>query len=153
MAEADTIQPVFVDLLPQPLEPGMLYISVHYKTMAHLCCCGCGSRVITPLSPTGWSLIYNGKEVSLRPSIGNWSLPCRSHYWIRKNRIEWAESWSQDRVSAGFNRDVAVKRRYYQDQAREPSPPAEEPADTEAASPQLREDRSRIRKWFSRLLS
>ncbi|MBS0214100.1 MAG: hypothetical protein JSR26_13140 [Proteobacteria bacterium] len=149
----DVINPVFVDLLPQPLERGVLYISIRYKTMAHLCCCGCGSKVVTPLSPTGWSLIYNGKEASLRPSIGNWSLPCRSHYWILKNRVEWAESWSQERVAAGFNRDVAIKQRYHHDQAQEQSPPAARPADAEAGSPLPREERSTIRKWLSRLLS
>ncbi|WP_417924835.1 DUF6527 family protein [Collimonas pratensis] len=26
-----------------------------------------------------WSLTYDGKTVSLDPSIGNWSLPCRAH--------------------------------------------------------------------------
>ena len=28
--------------------------------------------------------------VSLRPSIGNWQLPCRSHYFIVRNRVVWA---------------------------------------------------------------
>jgi len=28
--------------------------------------------------------------VSLAPSIGNWSFPCNSHYWITGNEVRWA---------------------------------------------------------------
>ena len=28
--------------------------------------------------------------MSLVPSIGNWSLPCQSHYWITDNRVRFA---------------------------------------------------------------
>ena len=31
-----------------------------------------------------------GERALLYPSIGNWQFPCRSHYWIRRNRIIWA---------------------------------------------------------------
>ena len=41
---------------------------------------------------------FDGKTISLHPSIGSWSLPCRSHYWIRRNRILWAPRWSQARM-------------------------------------------------------
>ena len=36
-----------------------------------------------------WQLYYNGKEISLTPSIGNYEFPCQSHYFIRHNRVEW----------------------------------------------------------------
>jgi hypothetical protein len=51
------------------------------------CACGCGKEVVTPLSATDWKLIFDGKTVSLDPSIGNWGFPCRSHYWVRNNRM------------------------------------------------------------------
>ena len=30
-----------------------------------------------------------GGKVIIRPSIGSWDLPCKSHYHITHNRIEW----------------------------------------------------------------
>lgn len=83
----------FTQYIPERLEDGVLYISVEYATAIHNCCCGCGGRVVTPLSPAGWSLTFDGETVSLSPSIGNWSFKCKSHYWITRNKIEWARKW------------------------------------------------------------
>lgn len=113
MAERRTIKPEFVDLIPEELEPGILYVSVQYKSMAHLCCCGCGNKVVTPLSPTGWRLSYNGKAISLYPSIGNWKLECQSHYWIEDNLVEWAGRWSEEEIERGYARDQRAKAAYY----------------------------------------
>jgi hypothetical protein len=43
----------------------------------------------------------------LPPSIGNWSLKCRSHYWIKNNRISWAEDWSQAQIDNARHFDRA----------------------------------------------
>jgi hypothetical protein len=91
--KAAGITPQFVDTFPAQLQPGVLYVSATYSTAAHLCGCGCGEEVITPLSPTRWVLTFDG-AVSLRPSVGNWSLPCRSHYFIDRGHIRWARSFS-----------------------------------------------------------
>jgi Family of unknown function (DUF6527) len=80
----------FVKSVPETLEQGVLYVSVEYATAIHKCCCGCGNEVVTPLSPKDWKLTFDGETVSLYPSIGNWNFGCRSHYWITKNRVEWA---------------------------------------------------------------
>ncbi|WP_425553977.1 DUF6527 family protein [Dactylosporangium salmoneum] len=80
----------FVDSAPEVLEDGVLYVSIPYATALHRCACGCGSEVVTPISRAGWSLTFDGASVTLHPSIGNWNYPCRSHYFIRLNRIEWA---------------------------------------------------------------
>src|SRR4051812_849924 len=90
----------FVEYIPEKLEEGVLYVSMEYMTVAHLCCCGCGAEVSLPLSPVGWRLIYDGRSISLEPSIGSWSLPCSSHYWIRGNQVRWAEQWTPERVQA-----------------------------------------------------
>ncbi len=98
----------------------MLYITVEYGTAAHLCPCGCGSRVVTPLTPTDWELRFNGKAVSLSPSIGNWSFPCKSHYWIIRNEVRWARRWSDEEIEEGREEDQEAKRKYYsKDQQRE----------------------------------
>ena len=92
------ITPEFVNEIPRELEPGKLYVCCRYRAVKHLCACGCGVAINTPLHPTAWTLICNGVSVSLWPSIGNWSENCQSHYWIRNSRIQWAPKWSRRRI-------------------------------------------------------
>ena len=89
----------FVDAIPEAIEPGTLYISVDFATAVHLCECGCGLEVVTPLSRTDWKMIYDGEAVSLHPSIGNWSFPCRSHYWIRDGQVQWAGDMQNQQIT------------------------------------------------------
>lgn len=89
----------FVDLVPADLEPGILYVTIEYATAVHSCACGCGGRVVTPFTPADWELRFDGETVSLFPSIGNWSFSCQSHYWVRRNRIEWAPQWSAAQIT------------------------------------------------------
>jgi len=95
----------FVEFIPERLEPGKLYISRRYSTAVHLCCCGCGLEVVTPLNPAKWHLTESRGAVSLYPSIGNWSFPCKSHYWIAESRIRWAGKMSSEVIAAVQNRD------------------------------------------------
>ena len=99
----------FVSAIPEVLEDGVLYVSIAYATSVHRCCCGCGREVVTPFSPTDWAMVYDGASVSLKPSIGNWSFPCQSHYWIERDRIRWAERWSPDQIESGRRRDRIAK--------------------------------------------
>ena len=92
------ITPEFVNEIPHELDPGKLYICCRYRAVKHLCACGCGVAVNTPLHPTSWTLICDGVSVSLWPSIGNWGERCQSHYWIRNSRIQWAPKWSTRRI-------------------------------------------------------
>ncbi len=105
----DYLQHRFVEFIPEQIEAGVLYISVEYMTVTHLCCCGCGQEVSTTLSPTDWRLIFDGKTISLEPSIGSWSLPCQSHYFITRNRVVWAPRWSTGEIEAGRQGDAANK--------------------------------------------
>jgi hypothetical protein len=104
----------FVEFIPETLSDGTVYVSMTYATVAHKCCCGCGLEVVTPLSPTDWQLTFDGVSVSLYPSIGNWGFECRSHYWIVRNRVKWAERWSDEEISAGRDHDSLRKEKYYQ---------------------------------------
>ena len=83
------ITPVFVDQFPEKLQGGLLYISQKYQIANHLCACGCGMETVTPLHKGEWNLEIVGKEVTLSPSIGNFKIPCKSHYYIRSNKIVW----------------------------------------------------------------
>lgn len=104
----------FVEFIPERLDEGVLYISRRYGTAAHKCCCGCGGEVITPLAPTDWSMRLESGYVTLYPSIGNWSFPCRSHYWIRRNKVVWAGEMSQRQIERGRVIDHATKKAYFE---------------------------------------
>lgn len=114
----------FVDVLPDKLDERVLYVCVQYSTSAHNCFCGCGREVITPIHPTKWKLTFDGVTVSLSPSIGSWSLACKSHYWLQDGRVAWAERWSDDEIQAGRARDLAAQAAYF-GQADIPPPAAD----------------------------
>lgn len=102
----------FVEFIPETLEPNVLYISIPYAIVIHQCACGCGHQVATPLTPADWILTYNGESISLYPSIGNWSFPCKSHYWIRDGAVVWSEKWTPRQIEAARKRDAANRRRF-----------------------------------------
>jgi hypothetical protein len=102
----------FVTAIPEPLGESVIYISIPYATAAHLCACGCGREVVTPITPTDWQLTFDGESVSLHPSIGNWSFPCQSHYFIRRGRVRWAPRWTHEQIQRGRERDRLRKKRY-----------------------------------------
>ena len=104
----------FVDHIPEQLDDGVLYVSIRFGTVVHRCACGCGEEVVTPLGPVEWKLTYDGRTVSLAPSIGNWSFPCKSHYWIDEGNVRWARGFSEAEVT--LIRQKARNRRdgYYQ---------------------------------------
>ncbi len=83
-------QTEFVETMSETKENGVLYISDRFKLAIHLCVCGCGYEVVTPFgSPSGWQLSREGDQITLSPSIGNFQFPCKSHYFIRSNKVEW----------------------------------------------------------------
>jgi hypothetical protein len=96
-----SIEHEFVELMPKALREGVLYISIEYATTVHLCYCGCESRVVAPLSPAQWNITFDGETVTLSPSVGSHDLACGSHYWIRKNQIQWSKPWTFEQVAKG----------------------------------------------------
>lgn len=107
-----TIRPVQVDLAPKELDEGILYVSQKYKAAVHKCCCGCGEKVVTPLSPAHWQVRITNEAVTLHPSVGNWGMACKSHYWIKNNRVIWAGKFSGAKIEAVRRRDSADQRQY-----------------------------------------
>lgn len=118
----------FVHLIPEVLTHGTVYISINYATASHLCCCGCGYEVVTPLTPTDWNITFDGESISLHPSIGNWAFECQSHYWIRRNTVEWARRWTPEQIEAGRQRERLAKKRQFgeTEPAEATAPPAPE---------------------------
>jgi hypothetical protein len=103
----------FVEFIPEVIEDWIIYISIEYCTAIHKCICGCGNEVVTPISPTDWQLTFDGKTVSLNPSIGNWNFECKSHYFIKKNQIIIARDWSSSDISDGRKSDSRKKKKYF----------------------------------------
>ena len=120
----DEVAPEFVDEVPSVPEHGKLYLSCRYRAAVHLCACGCGAKVSTPLHPTGWRLSYDGETVSLSPSVGNWSEKCQSHYVIRDSRIIWADRLPKDKILRIREQRQRELKDYYGVEKRTTAPPA-----------------------------
>jgi len=143
MNEGLVLKHKFVELIPRELEANTIYCSIPYATVIHNCCCGCGSRVVTPLSPAEWKLIFDGRSISLKPSIGNWQYACRSHYFIENNRVIWCGDWSDEEVAAGRKHDARDAAAFYGKKAQKSNEP------TAPASKKKKGSlKGKIKKWF-----
>ncbi|SPD69204.1 conserved protein of unknown function (plasmid) [Cupriavidus taiwanensis] len=107
-----TIRPEYVEHFPANLEEGVLYISEEFETAAHLCCCGCGEKVITPLNPAKWRIRKEGEAVTLLPSVGNWKYACKSHYNIIWNQVIKAGAFDAKAIESVRQRDRRDMERY-----------------------------------------
>lgn len=104
-----------VHYMPKELKPGVLYVSEEFGTAAHLCACGCGSKIRTPLGPAEWTLEMSSSGPTLRPSIGNWQQACRSHYWIYRGGIKWADQWTPEQIAADRQNEKSRRKAYFDD--------------------------------------
>jgi len=137
------LTPVDVEHFPDLLEDGVLYISEAYELAAHRCCCGCGEEVMTPLNPARWRLYRSGARVSLVPSIGNWKFACRSHYWIRNNRVVPSYDMSDEEIAEVIEDDQLAREKYFATGKAEHGPDAK-----------ARRTRStELKDWIQRLLA
>lgn len=102
-----------VEYMPKNLEPGILYVSEKFGAIAHLCACGCGAKIRTPLGPTEWRFRETAGGPSLWPSVGNWQQSCKSHYVIDDGEIIWCGTWTPEQVLAGRRAEQARRAAYY----------------------------------------
>lgn len=109
-----TITLAQVPHLPRELEPEILYVSEEFGIAGHLCACGCGKKIITPLGPTDWKLTVKNGMPTLYPSIGSWQIPCKSHYWIADGVIKWSIPWSEEQILAGRHYEALQRESYYE---------------------------------------
>ncbi|WP_052049226.1 DUF6527 family protein [Rhodococcoides fascians] len=126
------------------MRSGVLYVSITYRTTGHMCCCGCGEEVIAPLAPAQWSLVFDGETVSMYPSIGNWSLKCRSHYVIRRNQVMQRRQFTAKEIADNRAEDRAAIEKYDRAQLNCDTPHA---ASGEPWSP--RAWVRGVRRWFA----
>lgn len=143
-----------VDSIPEKLQSNILYVTVDGDVAGHLCACGCGREVITPLSPTDWSITFDRRGTTLFPSIGNWAFPCRSHYFIQNGTAVWARDMSAKAIERGRHQDRVRKQRYYANPSElqsVPLAPAPEELPSQAAIPPL--NGNRLLAWLKRLFA
>ncbi len=102
----DAMTHEFVQFIPDELEEGVVYVSIRYRVVTHLCPCGCGERVVTPLHPMQWTLSYDGETVSLNHSIGGGG--CNSHYFITRDKVRWALPLTDQQRIRAARRDLTA---------------------------------------------
>ena len=74
----------------EDMKDGVLYLSRRFGIAIHMCACGCRVQTVTPIEkPHGWDFFEGPHGPTLRPSIGNQRLPCKSHYWVTDGAIVW----------------------------------------------------------------
>ncbi len=122
-----TLTPEFVEYIPRQLDDGALYVSIPYCTAVHKCACGCGNKVVTPISPADWQILFDGEAVSLFPSVGNWEFPCQAHYWIRSNRVIRAKPCTPEQIARGRAREDRARREYFARRSGDIDPSVEQP--------------------------
>ena len=98
--------------IPAELAPGTIYVNPQGNRAHHLCACGCGMRVMTPLNPIEWELLGPDQYPSLYPSVGNWNLACQSHYFISQGQVRWARRYTPDEIEACRDKDLRPYRRH-----------------------------------------
>lgn len=106
----ETITPKFVETIPtegQDLIPGTVYISMKHGMVVFRCPCGCEGLSEFMLDPIRFRMEYDGSNVTFYPSIGIPYLPCRSHYWIRDNRIQWCAPMEDWETKEAARRELA----------------------------------------------
>ena len=88
-----TVYPMYFD--KHETDHGELMIGQDKKVIRFLCPCGCGKEIFLTTKEysdtpgRNWTIKVEDGKVTLHPSINAWRLPCKSHYWIRENRIIW----------------------------------------------------------------
>jgi hypothetical protein len=143
----------FVNQVPEKLEEGVIYVSIPFETVIHMCCCGCGKEVVTPLSPTGWSLTFDGETITLDPSIGNWNFQCRSHYFIRKNKVIWARQYTKLEIEENRYRDFKNRVEFYSDSNSSQTHPPKKGIKSEQKVAKPLEKSSKFKIWFEKQLN
>ena len=112
-----------VDYMPTDLEPGVLYVSEKFGIAAHICACGCGAKIRTPLGPTEWAVKKTRYGPSLWPSVGNWQQRCQSHYFIRRGEVIWCEKWTPEQIASGRADEDRRRKAYFDTRERRRNAP------------------------------
>ncbi|TGS14449.1 hypothetical protein EN852_014695 [Mesorhizobium sp. M2E.F.Ca.ET.209.01.1.1] len=82
-----------VDRIPTDMREGIVYHTQEFELAGLLCACGCGHR-ITLLVPDSHEVRDEGGYATIRPSIGVFDAPCKSHYVISAGHVQWLPAFT-----------------------------------------------------------
>ena len=91
-------------------------------------------------------MIYDGEAISLKPSVGNWSFDCKSHYWITNNEVKWSLKWSDETIHKVRAVEDSEREEYYKNKD---SQNLEEGL---SYSVELSKPEPKKKSWFQKLL-
>ena len=98
MSRIDSYTCIFPEEFPRIPAEGTMYVSLKDHLCVYLCPCGCKSivsifvKLRTDNFDPGkevWDFSFNMGKPSLSPSINCIDFDCKSHYFIRKGKVEW----------------------------------------------------------------
>ncbi len=95
-----------VERVPKEMEPGVVFHSEEFELAGLLCACGCGHR-ITLLVPDSHQVFDQGGWATVRPSIGVFDAPCRSHFFIRSGQVDWMPAFSGGQAASIMQAQIA----------------------------------------------
>ena len=95
-----------VDRIPVQMKEGVVYHTQEFELAGLLCACGCGHR-ITLLVPDSHEVRDDGGYATIRPSIGVFDAPCKSHYVISAGDVQWFPAFTGARAAEIMHSQIA----------------------------------------------
>lgn len=77
------------------LTPGELMLGQDKDIIQFLCPCGCGKEIYLTskewcdVRGKNWSILEKDGKVTLWPSVNATGFECKSHFWIKDNKVVW----------------------------------------------------------------
>ncbi|WP_369412459.1 DUF6527 family protein [Pelagibacterium xiamenense] len=88
------------------MQEGVVYHTEEYELAGLLCACGCGHRV-TLLVPDSHQVWDEGGYATIRPSVGVFDAPCKSHYIISTGSVQWLPAFTGDQAANIMHAQIA----------------------------------------------
>jgi len=95
-----------VGRIPAPMREGVIYHTEEFELAGLLCACGCGHR-ITLLVPDSHQVWEEGGYATIRPSIGVFDAPCKSHYFINAGSVQWLPAFTGTQAAKIMQAQIA----------------------------------------------
>lgn len=95
-----------VDRIPKDMQQGVVYHSPEFELAGLLCACGCGHR-ITLLVPDSHQVVEKNEFATIRPSIGVFDAPCKSHYIITGGQVNWLPAFTGKAAASIMKAQIA----------------------------------------------
>jgi Family of unknown function (DUF6527) len=95
-----------VDRIPKELREGVVYHSEEFELAGFLCACGCGHQ-ITLLVPDSHQVFDQNGLATIRPSIGVFDAPCKSHYVISGGQVNWLPRFTDRAATSIMQAQIA----------------------------------------------